>query len=131
MSMQDPIADMLTRIRNGQSAKKESVSMPSSKVKVAIAKVLSDEGYIQSYQVAGDEKKPELVITLKYFEGAPVIESIQRISRPAIRRYSSTSDLPKVMGGLGVAIVSTSKGVMTDKAARKLGIGGEVLCEVA
>lgn len=130
MSMQDPIADMLTRIRNGQSAKKETVTMPSSKVKVAIAKVLSDEGYILDYQVSG-EKKPELVVTLKYYDGAPVIETIKRVSRPAIRTYKSTSELPVIMGGLGVAIVSTSQGVMTNKAARKLGIGGEILCEVA
>ena len=131
MSMQDPVADMLTRVRNAQSAHKESVSMPSSKLKVAIAKVLNDEGYIQDYKVSSDDKKPVLSILLKYFEGKPVIEKIKRISRPGLRIYKSCQELPQVMGGLGIAIVSTSKGVMSDTAARKAQTGGEVLVEVA
>jgi len=130
MSMQDPIADMLTRIRNAQARAKATVSMPSSTKKVAIASVLKDEGYIADYQVAGDATKPELEVTLKYFEGRPVIEEIQRFSRSSLRRYASKGELPSVRGGLGVAIVSTSKGVMTDRAARAAGIGGEVLCTV-
>lgn len=130
MSMQDPIADMLTRIRNGQAANKVSVKMPSSKLKVAIAQVLKDEGYITEYAVSGDVKR-ELEVTLKYFEGKQVIETIQRVSRPGLRIYKGSNDLPKVMGGLGVAIVSTSKGVMTDRAARKAGMGGEIVCYVA
>lgn len=117
MSMQDPIADMLTRIRNGQAANKVSVKMPSAKLKVAIAKLLKEEGYIADYAVA-DEAKPELEITLKYFQGQPVVETIQRVSRPGLRIYKGKNELPKVMGGLGVAIVSTSKGLMTDRAAR-------------
>ncbi|XMR46273.1 30S ribosomal protein S8 [Escherichia coli] len=129
MSMQDPIADMLTRIRNGQAASKVAVSMPSSKLKVAIAKVLKEEGYIAGYSVAGDVK-PELEIELKYFQGKPVVELIQRVSRPACV-FTSALILPKVMGGLGVAIVSTSKGVMTDRAARKASMGGEIICYVA
>ena len=130
MSMQDPIADMLTRIRNGQAANKSAVSMPSSKLKVAIANVLADEGYIESVKVL-DGVKPELEITLKYFQGKPVVESIQRVSRPGLRIYKRKDELPKVMGGLGVAVVSTSKGVMTDRAARQAGLGGEIICYVA
>ncbi len=130
MSMQDPIADMLTRIRNGQAANKIAVSMPSSKLKVAIANVLADEGYIESVKVL-DGVKPELEITLKYFQGKPVVESIQRVSRPGLRIYKRKDELPKVMGGLGVAVVSTSKGVMTDRAARQAGLGGEIICYVA
>ncbi|NBI13513.1 30S ribosomal protein S8 [[Haemophilus] felis] len=130
MSMQDPIADMLTRIRNGQAANKVAVSMPSSKLKVAIANVLAEEGYIESVKVL-DGVKPELEITLKYFQGKPVVESIQRVSRPGLRIYKRKDELPKVMGGLGVAVVSTSKGVMTDRKARQEGLGGEIICYVA
>ena len=130
MSMQDPIADMLTRIRNGQAANKVSVKMPSAKLKVSIAKLLKDEGFITEYAVAG-EAKPELEITLKYFQGQPVVETIQRVSRPGLRIYKGKHELPKVMGGLGVAVVSTSKGLMTDRAARQAGMGGEVICYVA
>ncbi|MGI5310686.1 30S ribosomal protein S8 [Rheinheimera sp. WS51] len=130
MSMQDPVADMFTRIRNGQSANKVAVKMPSSKLKVSIAKVLKDEGYIADYAVSG-EVKPELEITLKYFQGKSVIETIDRVSRPSLRIYKKRGELPKVMGGLGVAIVSTSKGLMTDRAARKVGIGGEIIGYVA
>jgi small subunit ribosomal protein S8 len=128
--MQDPIADMFTRVRNGQMANKVSVSMPSSKVRVAIAGVLKEEGYVQSFAVTGDVK-PVLEITLKYFEGKKVIESIERVSRPGLRIYKKKDELPKVLGGLGVAIVSTSKGVMTDRAARKAGMGGEIIGYVA
>jgi small subunit ribosomal protein S8 len=128
--MQDPIADMFTRIRNGQSANKVAVNMPSSKMKVALAELLKAEGYIADYATSGDVK-PELDITLKYFEGKPVIDTIKRVSRPGLRIYKSNSDLPKVMGGLGVAIVSTSQGLMSDRAARKAGIGGEVICFVS
>jgi len=130
MSMQDPISDMLTRIRNGQAASKVSVKMPSSKQKVAIANVLKAEGYIADFSVAGD-KKPELEVTLKYFEGKKVIDTLKRVSRPGLRIYKGANDLPKVMGGLGIAIVSTSQGVMTDRAARKASIGGEIICYVA
>ncbi|WP_017446395.1 30S ribosomal protein S8 [Gayadomonas joobiniege] len=130
MSMQDPIADMFTRIRNGQSARKVSVTMPSSKLKASIAEVLKAEGYIENYAVTGDVKK-ELEVTLKYFNGKEVIESISRVSRPGLRIYKKAGDLPKVMGGLGVAIVSTSKGIMSDRAARKAGMGGEVIGYVA
>ena len=130
MSLQDPIADMFTRVRNGQQAKKVSVSMPSSKLKVAVAKLLKEEGYITDYTVAGDVK-PELSVELKYFEGKAVIESLQRVSRPGLRIYKKRDDLPKVMGGLGIAIVSTSKGLMTDRAARGAGIGGEIIGFVA
>ncbi|WP_107853012.1 30S ribosomal protein S8 [Oceanimonas marisflavi] len=130
MSMQDPIADMLTRIRNGQAANKVAVSMPSSKVKVAIAKVLKEEGYITDYAVSGDTKA-ELEVTLKYFQGTPVVELLQRVSRPGLRIYKKRDELPKVMAGMGVAIVSTSQGVMTDRAARKAGMGGEIICYVA
>jgi small subunit ribosomal protein S8 len=128
--MQDPIADMFTRIRNGQLASKVSVMMPSSKLRVAIAKVLKDEGYIADFAVSG-EVKPELEVTLKYFEGKKVIETIERVSRPGLRIYKKKDELPKVMGGLGIAIVSTSKGVMTDRAARKAGMGGEIIGYVA
>jgi small subunit ribosomal protein S8 len=132
MSMTDPIADMLTRIRNGQNVLLESVSMPSSTLKEAIAKVLKDEGYITDFSVAkGENNKTELTVTLKYFEGAPVIEKIQKISKPGLRIYRGKNDLPTVMGGLGVAIVSTSEGVMSDRNARDKGFGGEVLCVVA
>ena len=130
MSMQDPLADMMTRIRNGQMAKKATVAMPSSKMKVAIAKVLQDEGYVKAFSV-DEESKPTLTIELKYFEGKPVIEMIKRVSRPGLRIYKPGDALPKIMGGLGVAIVSTNKGVMTDRAARAAGVGGEVLCYVS
>ena len=130
MSMQDPIADMLTRIRNGQAANKVAINMPSSKLKVAIANVLAAEGYIESVKVL-EGAKPELEITLKYFQGKPVVESIQRVSRPGLRIYKRKDKLPKVMGGLGVAVISTSKGVMTDRAARQAGLGGEIICYVA
>jgi|TARA_R110002167_G_scaffold9923_15_gene45781 small subunit ribosomal protein S8 len=128
--MQDPIADMFTRVRNGQMASKVSVIMPSSKVRVAIAGVLKEEGYVTDFAVSGDVK-PVLEVTLKYFEGKKVIESIERVSRPGLRIYKKKDELPKVMGGLGVAIVSTSKGVMTDRAARKAGMGGEIIGYVA
>jgi len=130
MSMQDPISDMLTRIRNGQAASKVSVKMPSSKQKVAIAAVLKAEGYITEFAVAGDTK-PELEVTLKYFEGKKVIDTIKRVSRPGLRIYKGANDLPKVMAGLGIAIISTSHGVMTDRAARKASIGGEIICYVS
>lgn len=131
MSMTDPIADMLTRIRNGQQANKTAVNMPSSKVKVSIAKVLEDEGYIAGHAVNDVEGKAVLTVTLKYFEGKPVISKIDRVSRPGLRVYKSASQLPKIIGGLGVAIVSTSNGVMADRKARALGQGGEVLCAVS
>lgn len=130
MSMQDPISDMLTRIRNGQAASKVSVKMPSSKQKVAIAAVLKAEGYITDFAVAGDTK-PVLEVTLKYFEGKKVIDTLKRVSRPGLRIYKGANDLPKVMAGLGIAIVSTSQGVMTDRAARKASIGGEIICYVS
>lgn len=129
MSMQDPLADMLTRIRNAQMAEKSAVSMPSSRLKAAVAEVLKNEGYVADYQVS-EGVKPELTIDLKYFEGRPVIEELQRVSRPSLRQYTSATQLPKVRGGLGVAIVSTSQGVMTDRQARAAGVGGEVLCSV-
>jgi len=129
MSMQDPLADMLTRIRNAQMAEKSSVSMPAAKLKVAVAKVLQEEGYVAGYEVDG-EVKPTLSIELKYCEGKPVIEDLKRVSRPGLRQYKSVGQIPKVKGGLGVSIVSTNKGVMTDRAARAAGIGGEVLCTV-
>lgn len=129
MSMQDTLADMLTRIRNAQMAEKQNVSMPSSKIKVSVAEVLKQEGYVESYEVAGDVKKV-LTIELRYVDGKPVIEEIKRVSRPGLRQYNGAEELPKVAGGLGVAIVSTSQGVMTDRAARKAGIGGEVICTV-
>jgi small subunit ribosomal protein S8 len=128
--MSDPIADMLTRIRNAQAVEKVSVTMPASKVKVAIAKVLKDEGYIDDFSVRG-EAKPELELQLKYYAGRPVIERIERVSKPGLRIYKGAEELPRVMNGLGVAIVSTSSGVMTDRHARAKGVGGEVLCVVA
>ena len=131
MSMSDPIADMLTRIRNGQQAQKAAVNMPSSKLKVAIAKVLESEGYIEGYAVRDNDGKAELEVALKYYAGRPVIERIERVSRPGLRVYKPSDDLPRVMNGLGVAIVSTPKGVMTDRAARASRVGGEVLCVVA
>lgn len=131
MSMTDPIADMLTRIRNGQKARKVSVSMPASKAKEAVAKVLKQEGYITDYSTTGEGVSKALSVDLKYFEGVPVIEHIQRSSRPGLRIYRGKEDLPKVLGGLGIAIVSTSAGVMSDRQARKNGIGGEVLCIVS
>ena len=130
MSMSDPIADMLTRIRNAQMVEKPNVAMPSSKLKVAIAQVLKDEGYIDDFVVKG-EAKPELEIALKYYAGRPVIERIERVSRPGLRIYKGRHDIPSVMNGLGVAIVTTPKGVMTDRKARQTGVGGEVLCYVA
>jgi small subunit ribosomal protein S8 len=129
--MTDPIADMLTRIRNGQKASKVSVSMPSSTAKVALARVLQDEGYITGYSTETEGVKTELTVELKYFEGTPVIENVQRVSRPGLRVYRGNEELPKVLGGLGVAIISTSAGVMSDRQARKQGIGGEVLCVVS
>ncbi len=129
--MTDPIADMLTRIRNGQRAGKVSVSMPSSRLKTSIAKVLKEEGYIADFASQEEAGKPVMSVELKYYEGRPVIESLKRISRPGLRIYKGNDELPKVQGGLGVAIVSTSKGVMSDRAARAAGEGGEVLCYVA
>lgn len=131
MSLQDPIADMLMRMRNGQSAGKVSVSMPSSKAKIAIADVLKDEGYIVDYKVKQDSIVTTLTISLKYYEGRPVIDSIRRCSRPGLRIYVGKADLPSVNGGLGVAVVSTSKGIMSDRKARQIGEGGEVLCYVS
>lgn len=129
MSMQDTLADMFTRIRNAQTAGHATVSLPSSKQKVAVATVLKDEGFVDDFSVEGDVKKV-MHITLRYFEGKPVIESIKRISRPGLRNYKGSEHLPKVAGGLGIAIVSTSRGVMTDRAARAAGVGGEIICEV-
>jgi small subunit ribosomal protein S8 len=131
MSMSDPIADMLTRIRNGQGARKVSVSMPASKAKEAVAKVLKDEGYILGFATEGEGAEKQLTVELKYFDGVPVIETIQRTSKPGLRIYRNKDELPKVLGGLGVAIVSTSAGVMSDRQAREKGIGGEVLCVVS
>jgi small subunit ribosomal protein S8 len=131
MTMTDPISDMLTRIRNGQKARKVNVSMPASNAKEAVARVLKDEGYITDYSVAGEGASKQLSVELKYFEGAPVIERIQRASRPGLRIYRGKEELPKVLGGLGVAIVSTSAGVMSDREAREKGIGGEVICIVS
>lgn len=131
MSMTDPIADMLTRIRNGQAARKSGVSMPSSKQKEAVASVLKGEGYIADFSVEKNGVKANLNIQLKYFEGQPVIEMIQRVSRPGLRIFKGRDELPKVQNGLGVAIISTSKGVMSDRAARAAGEGGEVICVVA
>jgi len=131
MSMSDPISDMLTRIRNAQQAEKASVAMPSSKLKVAIAKVLKDEGYVEDFAVREGEGKPTLEIGLKYYAGRPVIERIERVSKPGLRVYKGSTDIPRVMNGLGVAIVSTPKGVMTDRKARATNVGGEVLCIVA
>lgn len=131
MSMHDPIADMLTRIRNAQSAQKETVAMPSSTKKEAIAKVLKDEGYISSFDVVAEGVKNTLVITLKYYQGKAVIETLDRVSRPSLRIYRSKDQLPSVLGGLGIAIISTSKGLMTDRKARAMSLGGEVICFVA
>ena len=131
MSMSDPIADMLTRIRNAQVVQKVSVAMPSSKVKIAIAMVLKDEGYNEDFAVTADAGKAELKIGLKYYAGRPVIERLERVSRPGLRVYKGKEDIPNVMNGLGVAIVSTPKGVMTDRKARATGVGGEVICYVA
>ena len=131
MSMTDPIADMLTRIRNAQLAQKSSVAMPASKLKAAIAAVLQDEGYIDDFAVRDAEGRSQLDIALKYYAGRPVIERIERISRPGLRVYKGSGDLPRVMNGLGIAIVSTPKGVMTDRRARATNVGGEVLCIVA
>ncbi|MBN8491434.1 MAG: 30S ribosomal protein S8 [Burkholderiales bacterium] len=131
MSMSDPIADMLTRIRNAQSVDKAVVAMPSSKIKVAIAQVLKDEGYIEGFSVRSEDGKSQLEIALKYYAGRPVIERIERVSRPGLRVYRGREAIPSVMNGLGVAIVTTPKGVMTDRKARQTGVGGEVLCYVA
>lgn len=131
MSMTDPIADMLTRIRNGQSAEMEQVSMPSSKLKVALAGVLEAEGYINGHSVDDSDGKPVLTIKLRYYNGEPVIDHVKKVSRPGLRIYRGKTEIPQVHGGLGVAIVSTSKGLMTDRAAREAGIGGEVLCTVS
>ncbi|MEO0369150.1 MAG: 30S ribosomal protein S8 [Pseudomonadota bacterium] len=129
--MTDPIADLLTRIRNAHHAEKISLSMPGSKIKTAIAKVLLDEGYIESYETVEVEGKAVLSIKLKYFEGEPVIERLTRVSKPGLRVYKGASELPTINGGLGIAIVSTSKGIMTDRAARSAGVGGEVLCSIS
>jgi small subunit ribosomal protein S8 len=131
MSMTDPISDMLTRIRNAQAVRKTAVSMPASKLKAALAQVLKDEGYIDGFAVRENDGKPEIEISLKYYAGRPVIEKIERVSRPGLRIYRGREDIPRVMNGLGIAIVSTSKGLMTDRKARATGIGGEVLCIVA
>ena len=131
MSMQDPIADLLTRIRNGQAARKVTVSMPSSKQKLAIAELLLKEGYVASVKETQEGAKKTLEIGLKYYEGKPVVEMIQRVSRPGLRIYKKCRDLPKIMNGLGIAVISTSKGLMSDRAARKDGLGGEVICYVA
>jgi len=128
--MTDPIADLLTRIRNAHHAEKIALTMPGSKIKTAIAKVLQDEGYIEGFEASEQDGKPELTITLKYYEGAPVIEELHRVSKPGLRVYKAADELPKVNGGLGIAIISTSKGIMTDRAARTAGVGGEVLCSV-
>jgi len=131
MSMSDPIADMLTRIRNAQLAEKATVAMPSSKLKVAIAAVLKDEGYVEDFRVRDLEGKATLELGLKYYAGRPVIERVERVSRPGLRIYKGKNDIPRVMNGLGIAIVSTPKGVMTDSKARAANVGGEVLCIVA
>jgi small subunit ribosomal protein S8 len=129
--MTDPIADLLTRIRNAHHAEKIALTMPGSKVKSAIAKVLKDEGYIEGFKASEQDGKPSLTIKLKYYEGSPVIEKLQRVSKPGLRVYKSAEELPKVNGGLGIAIISTSQGIMTDRAARTAGVGGEVLCSVS
>lgn len=128
--MTDPIADLLTRIRNAHHAEKIALTMPGSKIKSAIAKVLHDEGYIEDFESSEQDGKPSLTIKLKYYEGEPVIEKLQRVSKPGLRVYKSAEELPKVNGGLGISIISTSKGIMTDRAARSAGVGGEVLCSV-
>ena len=129
MSMQDPIADLLTRIRNAQKARHDTVTMPSSRLKEAVCRVLEDEGYIGGFRVDGD-KKPELTVALRYFEGEPVIAELSRVSRPGLRIYKPAGELPEVRGGLGVAIISTNQGVLSDRAARRQRVGGEVLCTV-
>jgi small subunit ribosomal protein S8 len=131
MTMSDPVADMLTRIRNAQQSEKQSVAMPASRLKASIAQVLKDEGYIEDFALHENEGKPQLEIGLKYYAGKPVIEKLERVSRPGLRIYRGKTEMPPVMNGLGVAIVSTSRGVMTDRKARGLGVGGEVLCIVA
>jgi len=131
MSMTDPIADFLTRIRNGQSSGKPEVGMPASGIKLALAKVLLDEGYIENYAVASEGSKSTLTVRLKYYQGRPVIDRLERVSRPGLRVYKGKDDLPRILGGMGVAIVSTSRGLMTDRAARAAGHGGEVLCIVS
>jgi small subunit ribosomal protein S8 len=131
MSMTDPVADLLTRIRNGQTAGKAHVSLDSSKIKTAIVRVLKDEGYVADFHVESDDGKPRLTIDLKYYEGRPVIDRLERVSRPGLRIYRGKEDLPKVLGGMGTVIVSTPQGVMTDRQARAIGQGGEVLCIVA
>ena len=131
MSMTDPIADFLTRIRNGQTSGKTEINVPTSKVKIAIAKVLKDEGYIEDFTATDVEGKPTLAVQLKYYQGRPVIDRLERISRPGLRVYKGKDELPSVLGGLGVAIVSTSQGVMTDRQARASGHGGEVICVVS
>lgn len=131
MSMSDPVADMLTRIRNGQMAGHTKVNMPSSKLKVALAKVLTAEGYISTFSIKEDEGKAVLSVDLKYFDGKPVIDMIKRVSRPGLRVYKNKDELPNVIGGLGIAVISTSKGIMTDRDARQAGVGGEVICYVA
>lgn len=131
MSMTDPIADMLTRIRNGQKARKVSVSMPASTVKEAVAHVLKDEGYITGFGTSGEGASKQLSVELKYFEGTPVIENVQRVSKPGLRVYRGSEELPKVLGGLGIAIISTSAGVLSDRQAREKGVGGEVICVVS
>ena len=131
MTMTDPISDMLTRIRNGQKARKTTVSMPASKVKIAVANVLKDEGYITGFETSGEGAGRTLEVELKYFEGKPVIEKVERVSKPGLRIYRRSDELPKVLGGLGVAIISTSLGVMSDRQAREKGVGGEVICVVS
>ena len=131
MSMTDPVADLLTRIRNGQSARKQTITVGSSKLKAAILRVLQDEGYIAGFSESSEEGKPVTTVDLKYFEGRPVIDRLERVSRPGLRIYRGKDELPKVLGGMGTVIVSTPRGVMTDKAARAIGQGGEVICIVA
>lgn len=131
MSMSDPIADMLTRIRNGQQARKVSVSMPAAKLKSSVAQVLQDEGYVAGFNTEVVEGKPTLTVTLKYFDGKPVIDKIKRISRPGLRQYSGANSIPEVLGGLGIAVISTSHGVMTGKQASAQGFGGEIICTVS
>ena len=130
MSMSDPISDMLTRIRNGQSARKVTVTMPSSGLKASIASVLKEEGFIEDFEISKVQSKADLTITLKYYLGKPVITRLRRVSRPGLRKYKGVNDLPRILGGMGIAVVSTSKGVMTDRAARAAGHGGEVLCTI-
>ena len=131
MSMSDPIADFLTRIRNGQLSGKPEVAIPASRIKLALAKVLKDEGYIEDFAIDGEAAKPTVKVRLKYYQGSPVIERIERVSRPGLRVYKAKDELPKILGGMGVAIISTSQGVMTDRQARAAGHGGEVLCIVS